>query len=83
MEFGHLHLEKEASAFAEMLRDPVYRAAMEHRQATVADSCLSATPFSRLARPSIPQRRHNACFTVSTQREHICLIIRTQSAKLF
>ncbi|TIP26961.1 MAG: DUF1330 domain-containing protein [Mesorhizobium sp.] len=28
------------AAFAEMLRDPVYRVAMEHRQAAVADSRL-------------------------------------------
>jgi uncharacterized protein (DUF1330 family) len=28
------------AAFAEMLRDPVYRAAMKHRQAAVADSRL-------------------------------------------
>lgn len=28
------------AAFAEMLRDPAYRAAMEHRQAAVADSRL-------------------------------------------
>ena len=32
-----------AAAFAEMIRDPVYRAAMEHRQAGVADSRLIRT----------------------------------------
>lgn len=44
-----------SAAFAEMLRDPAYRAAMEHRQAAVADSRLirySAVPVGTSFNPA-------------------------------